>query len=129
MKGGRESQSCPGALPHRVPRAVPGCGHASWRPGRDWITGPSLHRPGAPGPGDGSFGRYIMSGFASGLKGLFGKKPKPAPVITMAGPDPENAQNEVVFAGHGAYNPEVDGRYNGGRVRLPVGVTIYFWCR
>jgi hypothetical protein len=69
-----------------------------------------------------------MSGFASGIKGLFGKKPKPAPVITMAGPDPENAQNEVVFAGHGAYNPEVDGRYNGGKVRLPVGVTIYFWC-
>jgi hypothetical protein len=70
-----------------------------------------------------------MSGFASGIKGLFGKKPKPVPVITMAGPDPENAQNEVVFAGHGAFNPEVDGHYNGGRVRLPVGVTICFWCR
>jgi hypothetical protein len=68
-----------------------------------------------------------MSGFASGIKGLFGKKPKP--VITMMGPDPENAQNNVVFAGHGSYNPEVDGRYNGGKVRLPPGVTMYFWCR
>jgi len=70
-----------------------------------------------------------MSGFASGIKGLFGKKPKPAPVITMAGPDPENAEKEVVLAGHGAYCPEVDGRYNGGKVRLPPGVTICFWCR
>src|SRR4051794_35659638 len=65
----------------------------------------------------------------SGIKAFFRKKPKPAPVITMAGPNAENAQNEVVLAGHGSYNPEVDGNYNGGRVRLPLGVTIYFWCR
>src|SRR5262245_54838378 len=71
---------------------------------------------------------FLEARIMSGIKGLFRKKPKPVPVITMAGPDPENAQNEVVLAGHGSFNPEVDGRYNGGRVRLPVGVTIYFWC-
>jgi len=71
-----------------------------------------------------------MSGFASGIKGLFGKKPKKrGPMIMMGGPDPANAENDVIFAGHGSYNPEVDGRFNNGKVRLPAGVTIYFWCR
>src|SRR5262249_53201490 len=58
-----------GALPHRVPRVVPGGGHASWRPGPDGITGPSSHQPGSPGPGDGSFRRCIMPPFTNGYRG------------------------------------------------------------
>jgi hypothetical protein len=66
-----------------------------------------------------------MSRILSSLKGLFSKKPL---TITRAPAPAENANKTVVLAGHGSYNPEVDGDFNGGKVRLPPSVTLYFWC-
>ncbi len=67
-----------------------------------------------------------MSKLIKAAKNLF--KPKQLK-IEFAPPDPKNAEEEVVFAGHGSYNPEVDGNSNGGKVRLPQNITLYFWCR